>query len=327
MTIWLWLGFNVFVLLMLALDLGVFNRKAHVIRIREALIWTAVWVAMALAFNVGVYFLYEHHWLGIGLDANDPAAGKEAALEFFTGYLIEKSLSIDNIFVIALIFSYFRVPPAQQHRVLYWGILGALVMRGIMILAGAVLIERFDWIIYVFGALLLITAIKLLFSKHEEVHPDRNPLVRLARRIYPVSPTHEDGKFFTQIDGKRAMTPLFLALLIVESTDLLFAIDSIPAIFAVTHDPFIVYTSNVFAILGLRSLYFALAGILDMFRYLKYSLVFILAFVGVKMLLEHHVPISKFVSLAVIAAALVTGVLVSLVQSRRDPARAAAGQQ
>jgi tellurite resistance protein TerC len=320
MTIWLWVGFNLFVLGMLALDLGVFNRKAHVIRVREALIWTSVWVALALIFNVGVYYMYEHHWMGLGLSAVDPAAGREAALEFFTGYLIEKSLSVDNIFVIALIFSYFHVPAAQQHRVLFWGILGALVMRAVMILAGAALIQRFDWIVYVFGGLLIVTAVKLLLSKHEEIHPDRNPLVRLARRVYPVSPMFEGGRFFTRIDGRRAITPLFLSLLIVESTDLLFAIDSIPAIFAVTHDPFIVYTSNVFAILGLRSLYFALAGMMDKFHYLKFSLVFILAFVGVKMILEHHYPISKPVSLGVIAAALVVGVVASWVRARREAA-------
>jgi tellurite resistance protein TerC len=229
---------------------------------------------------------------------------------------------VDNIFVIALIFSYFHVPAAQQHRVLFWGILGALVMRAVMILAGAALIQRFDWIVYVFGVLLIATAIKLLFTKHQEIHPDRNPLVRLARRLYPVSPTFEGGHFFTRIDGRRAMTPLFLALLIVESTDLLFAIDSIPAIFAVTHDPFIVFTSNVFAICGLRSLYFALAGIMDKFRYLKLSLVFLLAYIGVKMIwngLYHDTPDKKIddvLSLAIIGGILAVGVIASLVADR-----------
>lgn len=320
MTIWIWGGFLLFVLGMLALDLGVFNRKAHVITIREALAWTVLWVVLALAFNVVVYYMYEHHWLGIGERIGHDLDGRMAALQFFTGYVIEKSLSLDNIFVIALIFAYFSVPPMYQHRVLFWGILGALVMRGVMILAGAALLRRFDWIVYVFGALLILTAVKLLIARHDNLDPSKNPLIRLAKRLYPVSESFDGPNFFTHIDGKRAMTPLFLSLLIVESTDLLFAIDSIPAIFAVTQDPFLVFTSNVFAILGLRSLYFALAGMIEKFRYLKTSLVFVLAFVGVKMILAHHHPIPTTVSLAVIIGTLSVGVLASLIGWRRDTA-------
>ncbi len=310
MIAWLYVGFVALVFGMLALDLGVFNRKAHVISVREALGWTALWISVALAFNVGVYFIYQHHLLGIGV--NRGLNGLEAAQEFFLGYVIEKSLSLDNIFVIALIFAYFRVPLLYQHRVLFWGILGALVLRGIMIGLGAALIARFHWVIYVFGALLIITAVKMLLVQHDDMDPGRNPLVRLARKFYPVSTAFDSHRFFTKIDGRTAITPLFLALLVVESTDVLFAIDSIPAIFAVTKDPFIVFTSNVFAILGLRSLYFALAALLDTFRYLKFSLVFLLAYVGTKMLLSHYYPIPNGVSLAVIGGILAVGVLASV---------------
>ncbi len=296
MEIVLWLAFLVIVIGLLALDLGVLNRKAHVISTPEALGWTAIWVILALVFNVAVYYLYEHHLLGIGAELGHELNGRQAALLFFTGYLVEKSLSLDNIFVIALIFAYFRVPAMYQHRVLFWGILGALVLRGAMILAGAALIRRFDWIIYVFGALLILTAVKMLVARHDNLEPNKNPLVKLARRLYPVSPDFEGSRFFTRLEGRRAVTPLFLVLLVVESSDVLFAVDSIPAIFAVTTDPFIVFTSNVFAILGLRSLYFVLAGIMDKFRYLKMSLVFLLAYIGVKMLLSHHYPIPTFVS-------------------------------
>jgi len=324
-TVWLWIGFLAFVLGMLALDLGVVNKKAHVISIREALLWTFIWVALALLFNVGVYYIYAHNWLGIATAAGEDRSGQQAALEFFTGYVIEKSLSLDNIFVFALIFAYFQVPPIRQHRVLYWGILGALVLRGVMILAGTALIQRFTWIIYVFGALLIVTAVKMLLTQSESLEPERNPLVRLARRVYPVSRDFEGDHFFTQIDGHRAITPLFLVLLVVESTDLLFAVDSIPAIFAVTTDPFLVFTSNIFAILGLRSLYFALSGMMHKFRYLKPSLVFVLAYVGVKMLLSHSAyKIPTLVSLATIGGILTVGVLASLLASDRDHARPAA---
>jgi len=322
MTIWLWIGFVAFILAMLALDLGVLNRKAHVIGIREAIGWTAFWVAIAMAFNVGVYFLYQHHRLGIGERIGHPIDGHTAALQFFTGYVIEKSLSLDNIFVIALIFAHFKVPPEHQHRVLFWGILGALVLRGTMILAGAALIERFDWISYVFGVLLIFTAGRMLVTKHDDVDPSKSTIVRLAKRAYPVSDTFEGKRFFTRVDGRRAITPLLLALLIVESSDVLFAVDSIPAIFAITHDPFLVFTSNVFAILGLRSLYFALAGMISKFRYVKTSLVFVLAFVGVKMLLTDYYPISTLVSLAVILGTLSVGILASIVVMRREESKA-----
>jgi tellurite resistance protein TerC len=319
MTVWLWIGFIAFILAMLALDLGVFQKRDHVIGFREALGWTAVWVILSLAFNAAIYPMYQHHWLGIGESVGHPLDGSDAALQFFTGYVIEKSLSLDNIFVIALIFSYFKTPPQYQHRVLFWGVLGALVMRGAMIGAGAALITRFEWMIYVFGGLLLLTALKMLFSKHGEIDPEHNPLVRMVRRIYPVSPRYEGHDFFTRLDGRRAITPLFLVLIVVESSDLLFAVDSIPAIFAITRDPFIVFTSNVFAILGLRSLYFALAGLLHKFRYLKISLVVVLAFVGVKMLLDHTYEIPVLVSLGVIAAILIIGTIASWIISAPAP--------
>ncbi|MFH0982421.1 MAG: TerC family protein [Planctomycetota bacterium] len=320
MVIWLWIGFIAFVLSMIALDLGVFNRKAHVISTREGLAWTGVWVALALLFNAGVYFMYEHHWLGLGWHTIEPLDGQQAFWKFFTGYLIEKALSLDNIFVIALIFAYFRVPRIYQHRVLFWGIMGALLMRGLMIGAGTALIRRFEWTIYVFGALLIVTAVKMLITRPETLKPERNPLVRLARRIYPVSTTFQEQRFFTRVDGRRAITPLFLVLLVVESTDVLFAVDSIPAIFAITRDPFLVFTSNIFAILGLRSLYFALAGMIEKFRYLKVSLVFVLAFVGVKMLLSHHYLIPILFSLSVIIGILLVGVLASIAGAPRPAA-------
>ncbi|MCO6436885.1 MAG: TerC/Alx family metal homeostasis membrane protein [Phycisphaerae bacterium] len=319
MTIWLWVGFIAFVIGLLALDLGVFNRKAHVVSMREALGWTIFWVVLSLGFNALVFYMYEHHWLDIGLGAGQEPSGHEAALKFFTGYVIEKSLSLDNIFVIALIFTYFRVPPIHQHRVLFWGILGALVMRGAMILAGVALIERFDWVVYVFGALLLITAVKLLVTRHDSIEPERNPLVKLVRRFYPVTPDFRGKHFFDRVDGRIAVTPLFIALLVVESSDLLFAVDSIPAIFAVTHDPFLVFTSNIFAILGLRSLYFALAGIMHRFRYVSISLVFVLAYIGVKMILSHHYPVPAVVTLAVVGGLVSVGILASLLAGTRDP--------
>ncbi len=320
MTIWLWVGFVVFVLFLLALDLGVFNRKAHVVSAGEALGWTALWVALALLFNVAIYYLYENHWLGVGLEIGHSLGGRQAALQFFTGYLIEKSLSLDNIFVIALIFTYFSVPLRHQHRLLFWGVLGALVLRGLMIVAGVALISRFSWMIYVFGGLLLVTAVKMLVARHDNLATENNPLVRLTRRFYPVTDDIESGRFFTRVDGRRAVTPLFLALMVIESTDILFAVDSIPAIFAVTRDPFIIFTSNVFAILGLRSLYFVLAAALERFRYLKMSLAFILAFVGVKMILAHHHPIPTMISLAVIAGILLVGIAASMLHGHRDTA-------
>jgi len=321
MILWLWGGFVAFILLMLALDLGVFHRKAHAVSTSEALVWTGIWIALAMAFNVGLYFVYEHQWLGVGTTGVGPClTGEQASLQFFTGYLIEKSLSLDNIFVIALIFSYFHVPQIYQHRVLFWGVLGAIVLRAAMIAAGALLIARFSWIIYIFGGLLLATAVKMLVVRHDNLQPERNPLIRLARRALPITETYEGQRFFAVVGGKRAATPLLLVLLFVESSDVLFAIDSVPAIFAVTRDPFLVFTSNIFAILGLRSLYFALAAMMAKFRYLKLSLVFLLAFVGIKMILAHHSPIPTFVSLAVIVGILAVGIVASIIETGKDTA-------
>lgn len=300
-SIWPWVGFNVFILAMLALDLGVFHRKSHIVSLKESLTWTGVWVGLALGFNAGVW-----HFAGSG-----------KALEFFTGYVIEKSLSVDNVFVFALLFSYFAVPPTYQHKVLFWGILGALFMRAIMIAAGAALITKFAWIIYVFGAFLILTGIKMIVKREEEIHPERNPVVKWFKKLMPVTPEFRGDKFFVRENGIRMATPLFVVLLLVEFTDLIFAVDSIPAIFAVTKDPFIVYTSNVFAILGLRSLYFALAGVMDKFHYLKIGLGVVLSFVGVKMLLAHTAwKLDTLASLGVIVLILATSVVWSLVKPR-----------
>ena len=319
MTIWLWIGFLAFVFTMLAIDLGVLHRKAHVIAVPEALAWTGVTAVLATLFTGLVYLIYERNWLGMGLGPDGAVTlnGSQAAFQFFTGYVIEQSLSLDNMFVFAVIFQYFAVPALYQHRVLFWGILGALVMRAVMILAGVALVRQFSWINYVFGGLLILTAFKMLASNEEQVEPERNPLVRLARRLFPVSPSYEGTRFFTRVDGKRAITPLFIVLLVVESTDVLFAVDSIPAVFAVTSDPFLIFTSNVFAILALRSMYFAIAGMMRKFKYLKISLVVVLLFVGVKMLLSHHHPIPIEFSLAFIAAALTFGVFGSVMAT--DP--------
>jgi tellurite resistance protein TerC len=319
MGIWMWVGFNLFVLALLALDLGVFHRKAHAVTVKEATIWSAVWISLAMLFNLGIYLFWNN------ISPASPYANGDAALAFFTGYLIEKSLSVDNIFVFVLIFSYFRVPAKYQHRVLFWGILGALVMRGILILVGAALIEEFHWIIWIFGAFLIFTGVRMAFHKNEELHPEDNPLVRLIRRFMPVTESYEGARFFVRDAGKLLATPLFLVLLIVESTDLIFALDSIPAIFAVTQDPFIVYTSNVFAILGLRSLYFLLAGVMDKFYYLKLGLAVVLTFVGVKMLMPDlsalltgvAYTIPTAVSLGVVAAILGGAVAASLLRARR----------
>lgn len=301
-SIWLWIGFNAFVLVMLAIDLGVFHRKAHVVSLKESLIWTCVWIALALVFNLGVWHF----------------SGSTKALEFFTGYLIEKSLSVDNVFVFALLFSYFAVPQTYQHKVLFWGILGALVMRAIMIVAGAALLAKFTWIIYFFGAFLILTGIKMIVKREEEIHPERNPVVRWFKKLMPVTPDYRGDRFFVREKGVRMATPLFVVLLLVEISDVIFAVDSIPAIFAVTKDPFIVYTSNVFAILGLRSLYFALAGVLDKFHYLKIGLGVVLTFVGVKMILAHtEWKIDTLVSLVVIVLILATAVVMSLVRPKK----------
>ena len=300
-TIWLWGGFHLLIFAMLALDLGVFHRKAHAVSIREAFIWSLVWIVLALMFNAGIYL-----W-----------RGSETALEFLTGYLIEKSLSVDNIFVFVLIFTSLSVPATSQHRVLFWGILGALFMRGTLILVGTALLKEFHWIIYLFGAFLVFTGIKMAVHREVEVHPENNPLIKLARRYLPMTGQYEGDRFFTRQAGRLMATPLMLALLIVESTDLVFAVDSIPAIFAVTRDPFIVYTSNVFAILGLRSLYFVLAGAVGKFYYLKFGLSVVLVFVGTKMILADFYKIPITFSLLVVALVLMVAVVASVVRARR----------
>jgi len=310
-SIWLWVVFNAFVLGMLALDLGVFHRKAHEVSVKEATIWSMVWISLAMVFNLGILNFW-NVWVP---DTN--YTNSEAALAFFTGYLIEKSLSVDNIFVFALVFTYFAVPSIYQHRVLFYGILGALVMRAVMILVGAALIKEFHWIIYVFGAFLIFTGIKMATSKGEKINPEDNPLIKLVRRFIPVTPEFRGDRFFVKEAGKWLATPLLLVLIMVETTDLIFAVDSIPAIFAVTQDPFLVYTSNVFAILGLRSLYFLLAGVMDKFHYLKLGLAVVLTFVGVKMVLIDIFKIPIFMSLGVIAGVLIISVVASLVRSKR----------
>lgn len=302
MPIYIWAIFILFIVLMLGLDLGLFHKKPHAIPVHEALGWTLFWIILALIFNIIVYRLYDHHAPG----------SEQAAYQYFTGYLIEKSLSLDNIFVIALIFSYFRVPLSYQHRILFWGILGAIIMRAIMILSGTYLMNQFSWFNYVFGVLLFFTAVKMFTWQNDNLEPEKNLVLRIARRFIPVSSNDHGIHFFIQKEGKWFMTPLFICLLVIESTDLLFAIDSIPAILAITQDPFLVFTSNIFAILGLRSLYFALAAAIEKFRYMKVSLAFILAFVAVKMLLAHSHPLETDVSLFVIVGILAMGIFASI---------------
>jgi tellurite resistance protein TerC len=309
-TLMVWIGFLALIAAIIALDLGVFHRDRHVISLPEALGWTAVWITLALVFNIGVYYLYELNPSGWDMDT-EQLSGFEASIQFFTGYLVEKSLSIDNVFVIAMVFAYFNVPLAEQHRVLFWGILGAVVLRGLMIFGGIALLERFEWLVYLFGAVLIYSAASMLVVRHDNLAPEENIFIKLVRRAVPVTNDFHDGHFFVRVDGVRMATPLFLALIMVEISDVTFAVDSIPAIFAITRDPFIVFTSNVFAILGLRSLYFVLAGLMEKFRYLKMSLVFLLAYIGVKMLLVHHYPIPNVVSLAVIGGILAVGILAS----------------
>ncbi|HEV7920479.1 MAG TPA: TerC family protein [Thermoanaerobaculia bacterium] len=300
----IWTVFGVFVVGMLALDLGVFHRQAHEVRAKEALAWTGVWIALSLVFNAAIW-----RWFG-----------SERALEFLTGYVIEKALSVDNVFVFVVLFSTFAVPKEYQHRVLFWGIFGAVVMRAIFIAAGAALLHRFHWIMYVFGAILVITGIKLLFQKDDEVHPERNPIFRLARKVIPAVPDYDGQKFLTVRNGRRFATPLLIVLIAIEATDVVFAVDSIPAIFAVTTDPFIVYTSNIFAILGLRALYFLLAGVIDKFHLLKAGLAIVLGFVGTKMLIADIYKIPIIISLVVIAALLGGAVLLSLwIKPKHEP--------
>jgi tellurite resistance protein TerC len=305
-----WVVFNLFVLAMLILDLKVFQRKAHVIHIREALTWSAVWIALGLLFNIGIYFWY----------------GSEKALQFLTGYLIEKSLSVDNIFVFLLIFSYFEVPPRYQHKVLFWGVFGAIVLRAIFIIAGVALIERFHWVIYIFGAFLILIGTKMALQKEKKIRPERNPVLRLFRQFVPVLKDYEGAKFFVKKRGYYA-TPLAVVLLVVETTDIIFAVDSIPAILAITSDPFIVYTSNILAILGLRALYFAFGEMMRLFSYLHYGLAIILVFVGIKMILADFYKIPVEVALGVVAIILFLSVMPSLLWPRKRKAKERAGKR
>ncbi len=300
----IWMGFGLFVLLMLALDMGLFHRNSHTVSLKEALAYTAFWVALALAFNLGVWYFQ----------------GPGKALEFFTGYLIEYSLSADNVFVFALIFSYFGVPSQWQHKVLFWGILGALVMRLAMIVLGTAMVARFEWLLYVFGLFLVFTGAKMAFQKDEAIHPERNPVLRLLTRCMPMTANFEGDRFLVRREGKWVATPLLAVLVSVEASDIIFAVDSIPAIFGVTLDPFIVYTSNVFAILGLRSLYFVLARALHLFHYLKPGLALVLVFIGVKMLLGHTAwKIETLPALGVVAAILVGSIGLSLFFPQTPP--------
>jgi tellurite resistance protein TerC len=309
-TPWHWAGFILCVLFFLALDLGLFNRHARVVKFREAAAWSVIWFALAMAFAGAMA-----HW-----------RGPEEAVQFTTGYIIELSLSLDNILVIALIFAWFRVPVQFQHRLLFWGILGALIMRGVMIAAGAELINQFDWVLYVFGAFLVFAGVKMLFSGKETVQPEKNLALRLARKCFAVSPDLDGQKFFTRLDGRFALTPLALVLLLIETTDLIFAVDSVPAVFSVTRKAFIVFTSNIFAIIGLRSMYFLLAGALGYFRYLKIGLSFVLAVIGVKMLLDPHgqepkqfqVEIPTGVSLMTVATIILIAVVLSVMVAERE---------
>ncbi|MFA7361107.1 MAG: TerC family protein [Candidatus Kapaibacterium sp.] len=299
-TLWHWAAFVAFLILMLALDLGVFNKKQHEISVKEALITSAVWVALSLAFNAVVFYLWDH----------------QKGLEFLTGYLLEKSLSVDNIFVFILLFNFFDVPKKYQHKVLFWGIFGALVMRAILIFIGTALIAKFSWIIIIFGLFLIVAGLKMAFQKDEKVHPEKNPVVKFVKKFIPVTPEYHKDKFFIR-KGKLFATPLFIVLIVVETTDLIFAFDSIPAILAITHDPFIVFTSNAFAILGLRALYFALSGFMDKFHYLKMGLSIILVFIGIKMLISGVVHISTVLSLIVIIVVLAASIGASMVRNKR----------
>jgi tellurite resistance protein TerC len=318
-----WIGLIALLLLALALDLGVFHREARAQSAGEATLWSLIWVTTALAFNLFVYFAYEQHWLGIGYVGGNAIGGVQAALEFFTAWVIEESLSLDNIFVIATVLAYFQIPPESQHRLLYWGVVGALLMRFVFIISGLALVHRFAWTTYVFGAILIVTALKMLAEKEEELHPERNGLVRLFQRFIPLRSKLHGCAFFVKSSTGWYATPMFIALLVVESSDLLFAIDSLPAVIAVTADPFIAFSSNAFAILGLRSLYFVIAPMIRRFQHLKQSLIFLLGFIGVKMLLTHHVKIPISISLAFIAGILAVGILASVLaeQSERPTGR------
>ena len=307
-----WLYFNLFIVAMLVLDLKVFHRKAHAIRIREALGWTVFWIFLAFVFNLGIYFFQNK------LFPEEIARGLNPALEFLTGYLIEKSLSVDNLFVFLLLFNYFGVPAKYQHSVLFWGIIGAIVMRAAFILLGVTLISKLHWIIYIFGAFLVITGIKMAFQGEREVHPEKNPILRFVRRTFPLTEGMEGERFFVRHEGKLLLAPLFVVLVVIESTDVVFATDSIPAILAVTLNPFIAYTSNLFAIMGLRSLYFALAGMMQVFHYLSHGLSFVLVFIGVKMLIGDYYKIPIGAALGVVLGVLVISVAASLLFPAKD---------
>ena len=301
-SIYFWIGFHLFIFAMLALDLGVFNKRPHKIAVREALLWTTIWILLAIIFNVFVYIEFD----------------KTRALEFLTGYVIEYSLSVDNIFVFILIFSYFSIKPHYQHKILFWGILGALIMRGIFIFAGVTLINRFYWIIIIFGGFLVFTGIRMLFKKEVAVNPEKNTIVKIFRKFLPVTDTMKGDRFFVKEGRRLYATPLFLVLLMIESSDLIFAVDSIPAVLAVSHHTFIVYTSNIFAILGLRSLYFAVSGAMSYFRYLKVGLAFVLIFVGIKMLGSYiNLEIPILLSLSIIVTILLISILASLIIRKR----------
>lgn len=311
---YVWIGFIALVMMLMAVDLGIFNRKAHIPTAREALVSTIAWVVLAVFFNAFIYYAYEYKWFGLGLYHYEPMNGREAALKYMTGYLLEEALSVDNLFVMALVFAQFRVPKKYQHRILFWGILGVLVFRGLLIGAGIALIHYFTWLFYIFGALLLWSAYKMWRDNDMEEDINDHGVVRFIRRFYPVSRSYDEGHFFTMENGRYAVTPMFIALMVVETTDILFAFDSVPAVFSITTDPFLVFSSNIFAILGLRSLFFVLSNILDRFALLKYSMIGILFFIGVKMvLLPQNIHIPELMSLLIIGAMLVAGVVASLV--------------
>ena len=297
-----WVGFNLFVLSILLLDLGVFNRKAHIVSVKEALAWSGIWICLALIFNSLVYYWF----------------GEQKAIEFFTGYIIEKSLSVDNIFVFVLVFKYFQTPSIYQHKILFWGILGALIMRVIFIFAGVALIEKFHWTIYLFGVFLIYTGYRMFTEKDKKIEPEKNPVIKFFRKVMPVTNHLAGGKFFVTENGKRYATPLFLVLIVIETTDLIFAVDSIPAILAITQDRFIVYSSNVFAILGLRSLYFALAHVIHRFIFLSSGLAIILVFVGLKMVMADVFKVPTYISLIIIAIVITASIVLSLMKTRRD---------
>ncbi len=323
-----WAAFLTLFLGLLFLDLSVLHRESAALSVRQALFWTAVWIGVAMSFTGVVYGLYEHRWLGfepgpgVGLGGD---VGRDAVLQYITGYVLEWSLSVDNIFVMAVIFSYLKIPTHFQYRVLFWGIVGAIVLRGLMIAAGTALLQHFDWMFYVFGGILLVSALRMLKNGEEEQDVGNSVPARLVRRFVPVTDEIERARFFVRREGRLYATPLFVALVMVELTDVVFAVDSIPAILAVTRDPFLVFTSNAFAILGLRSLYFAVAGLMAMFRYLKYSLVLILAFVGMKMLLVTHYHVPNHISLLIILGTLGAGVVASVIATRREQGGGSAG--